>query len=45
MRETAGDAERAPSDARASARGVEVGLDVGCVAFDFQDDVCGEEGN
>ena len=44
MGETAGDAERSISDASASARrrSVEVGLDVGRVAFDFQDDVCGE---
>lgn len=45
MREIAGDAERAPSDARVSARGrsVEVGLDVGRVAFNVQNDVCGEK--
>jgi len=45
MRETTADAERSPSDAGASARsrGVEVGLDVRRVAFDLQNDVCGEE--
>lgn len=45
MGETAGDAEWAPPNAGASAGGgsVEVGLDVGCVAFDLQHDVRGEE--
>ena len=44
MREAASHAERAPSNARASAggRSVEVGLDVGHVAFDFQNDVRSE---
>jgi len=45
MGEAGADAERPPSDATASARSrsVEVGLDVGRVAFDLQYDVCGEE--
>ena len=44
MGEAAGDAERSISDASAPTRrrSVEVGLDVGRVAFDFQNDVCGE---
>jgi hypothetical protein len=34
----------APPDTRTPASGsVEVGLNVGCVAFDFENDVCGEE--
>ena len=45
MGETARDAEWTPSDASASARrrSVEVGLDVGRVSFDFQNDDCGEK--
>ena len=45
VRETAGDGERSPSDARVSARGriVEMGLDVGGVSLDFQHDIRGKE--
>jgi hypothetical protein len=45
MREAAGDGERAPSHARASAgsRSVKMGLDVGRVSFDLQNDVRSEE--
>ena len=45
MREAAADAERTPPNARASTRGrsVEVRLDIGCVAFDLENDVCGKE--
>jgi hypothetical protein len=44
-REAASDAERTLPNASASARGrsAEVGLCVGRIAFEFQNDVCGEE--
>ena len=45
MGETGGDSERSPSKAggHTCVRSVEMGLDVGCITLDLQNDVCGEE--